>query len=180
MAVRGPLSRRVDLKVVVAISFVALTLGFVAGSLVGSGSDRSSPEAAGGAPHAVGIQEYVQLGVQALDQGDPATAERYFRSAVALAPSAPGPRGDLAVSLMAQGRWEEADRELSEAQRLGPDRPELYFVEGVMARDGLADTARARTAWTRFLELAPEGSQDTDLVQEWLSGQGEAGVTQSE
>lgn len=174
------MSRRVDLKIVVGISFVALTLGFVAGSLVGGGSDPSSPQGAGGAPHAVGIQEYVQLGVQALDQGDPATAERYFRSAVALSPSAPGPRGDLAVSLMAQGRWEDADRELSEAQRLGPDRPELYFVEGVMARDGLADTARARTAWKRFLELAPEGSQDTDLVQEWLSGQGEAGATQSE
>ncbi len=180
MAVRGPLSRRVDLKVVVVISFVAMTLGFVAGSLVGGGSDPSLPEANEGAPHAVGVQEYIQLGVQALDQGDPATAERYFRSAVALVPSAPGPRGDLAVSLMAQGRWEDADRELTEAQRLGPDRPELYFVEGVMARDGLADTARARTAWTRFLELAPEGSQDTDLVQEWLSGQGEAGPTQSE
>jgi Tfp pilus assembly protein PilF len=135
------LSRRVDLKVVVAISFVAMTLGFVAGSLVGGGSDPSSPQATGGAPHAIGIQEYLQLGVQALDQGDPATAERYFRSAVALAPSAPGPRGDLAVSLMAQGRWEDADRELTEAQRLGPDHSELYFVEGIMARDGLATSS---------------------------------------
>lgn len=173
------MSRRVDLKVVVAISFVAITLGFVAGSTIGDGSDRSL-QATDGAPHAVGVQEYAQLGIQALDQGDPATAERYFRSAVALAPLAPGPRGDLAVSLMAQGRWEDADRELTEAQRLGPDRPELYFVEGVMARDGLADTTRARAAWTRFLELAPEGSQDTDLVQEWLNAQGGAGAAQAE
>jgi Flp pilus assembly protein TadD len=180
MVVGGLLSRRVDLKIVVAISFATLTLGFLVGSRVGGGSGQALPDANGGAPHAVGVEEYVQLGVQALDQGDPATAERYFRSAVALVPSAPGPRGDLAVSLMAQGRWADADRELTEAQRLGPDRPELYFVEGVMARDGLADTVRARAAWTRFLELAPEGSQDTDIVQQWLSGQGEFRPTQSE
>ena len=180
MAARGLLNRRVDLKVVVAISFATLALGFLVGSLVGGRSGPSSPAATDGAPHAVGVQEYVQLGVQALDQGDPATAERYFRSAVALAPSAPGPRGDLAVSLMAQGRWADADRELTEAQRLCPDRPELYFVEGIIARDGLADTVRARVAWTRFLELAPEGSPDTDVVQKWLGGQGGGGATRSE
>jgi cytochrome c-type biogenesis protein CcmH/NrfG len=76
---------------------------------------------------------------------------------------------DLAVVLMSQGRWEEADRELAEAKRMAPDLPAIWFLEGWIARDGLADTLRARRVWERFLELAPADAPQAAEIRRWLS-----------
>lgn len=167
MSDRGP-----GLRLLILVSFVTLTLGFLAGyGLRGSG-DGGGREAA--APHEVGVEEFVRLGMRSLAAGDYAEAERRFREAVALSPADPDPRVDLAVALMSQGRWGEADRELSEAKRIAPDLPAVWLLEGWLARDGLADTARARTAWRRFLELAPPEGPQAAEVRRWLES-GSAG-----
>jgi tetratricopeptide (TPR) repeat protein len=152
----------------VAVSFVTLSLGFLAGLRVG-GDEGSSPR--GAAPHPVGAEEHARLGMQALAAGDMVEAERRFREAIALSPVEPGPRVDLAVALMSQGRWEEADRELAEAKRMVPDLPAIWFLEGWVARDGFADTLRARRVWERFLELAPPDSPQAVEVRRWLAGE---------
>ena len=51
--------------------------------------------------------------------------------------------------------------------------PAVWYLEGWVARDGLADTARARAAWGRFLELAPGDTPQAAEVRRWLDG-GEA------
>lgn len=161
--------RSVGPGLLVAVSFVTLSVGFLAGLM--AGREERSPDP-GRAPHPVGAEEHARLGMQALAAGDMVEAERRFREAAALRPAEPGPRVDLAVALMSQGRWEEADRELAEAKRLAPDLPAIWFLEGWVARDGLADTLRARRVWERFLELAPADAPQAGEVRRWLTEMG--------
>lgn len=161
-------------------TFLSLSVGFVAGYwMAGQGEDASlQPALDGGAPHAVGPQEFMQLGMQSLTGGMFDQAERYFRQAVALVPQEPEPHADLAVALMYQERWSEAAAELALAKEYGPDLPEVYFLEGVIARDGMQDSVKARRAWQRFLELAPADSPQAETVRTWLNDLD--GVTPSE
>ncbi|MGH7563433.1 MAG: tetratricopeptide repeat protein [Gemmatimonadota bacterium] len=159
-------------RLLVVISFVTLTLGFLAGYLLRGSGEGGSRVAE--APHDVGVEEFVRLGMRSLAAGDHAEAERMFGAAVDLDPEDPNPRVDLAVALMSQGRWEDADRELEEAKRIAPSMPVIWFLEGWVARDGFGDSARARTAWERFLELAPPDAPQVSEVRRWLeAGPGE-------
>lgn len=160
--------RQVGAGILVLASFITLTLGFGAGYWLrgtGPGESRSA-----GAPHDVGVEEYVRLGMSSLAAGNYAEAERMFREAVAVDANDPGPRVDLAMALMSQGRWGEADQELSEAKRIAPSMPAIWYLEGWVARDGFADSTRARTAWERFLELAPPDAPQVSEVRRWLEG----------
>lgn len=158
--------RSIGPGLLVLVSFVTLSLGFLVGVRIGREEGSSGP---GAAPHPVGAEEHARLGMRALAAGDMVEAERRFREAIALRPGEPGPRVDLAVALMSQGRWEEADRELAEAKRMAPDLPAIWFLEGWIARDGLADTLRARRVWERFLELAPLDAPQAAEVRRWLA-----------
>jgi tetratricopeptide (TPR) repeat protein len=158
--------RTIGPGLLVAVSFVTLSLGYVVGLRMGQDEGSTGP---GPAPHPIGAEEHARLGMQALAAGDMVEAERRFRDAIALRPAEPGPRVDLAVVLMSQGRWEEADRELAEAKRMAPDLPAIWFLEGWIARDGLADTLRARRVWERFLELAPADAPQAAEIRRWLS-----------
>ncbi|HEX6207188.1 MAG TPA: hypothetical protein VF058_02405, partial [Actinomycetota bacterium] len=56
--------RLVGARVLILVSFVTLTLGFVAGYwMKGAGLERGRDA---GAPHAVGVEEYVRLGMSSL------------------------------------------------------------------------------------------------------------------
>ncbi|HWC06973.1 MAG TPA: tetratricopeptide repeat protein [Gemmatimonadota bacterium] len=162
--------RSIGPGLLVLVSFLTLSLGFLVGVRLGRDEEAGGPVAA---PHPVGAEEHARLGMQALAAGDMVEAERRFREAVALRPAEPGPRVDLAVALMSQGRWEEADRELAQAKGLAPDLPAIWFLEGWVARDGFGDTLRARRVWERFLELAPPDAPQAAEVRRWLSGEAE-------
>lgn len=155
----------------ILVSFLALSVGFGAGWWMGS--QQAEPSATPGesarAPHPVGAQEYLQLGMQALGAGDFQTAERRFRRAAELQPETAAPHADLAVALMYQERWEEAHAELETARRYDPDMPEIYFLEGILYRDGMADTASALESWERFLAMVPEESPQAATVRGWIA-----------
>ena len=156
----------------VIASFVALSVGFLAGWWMGSQTTEAPEPAAtapSGAPHPVGAQEYLQLGMQALGAGDFETAEVRFRRAVELQPGNPAAHADLAVALMYQERWEEAREHLERAKEIEPGMPEVYFLEGLVYRDAIGDTARAEEAWERFLAMVPEDSPQAASVRQWLA-----------
>ncbi|HUP19168.1 MAG TPA: tetratricopeptide repeat protein [Gemmatimonadota bacterium] len=156
----------------VVASFLALGVGFAAGWWMGRESTPGAvapPSTMGEAPHPVGAQEYLQLGMQALGAGDYAEAERRFRRAVELQPEEAAPHADLAVALMYQERWEEAQGELDLARRYDPGMPEVWFLEGVVHRDGRGDMARARESWERFLTMVPTDTPQARTVREWLA-----------
>jgi Flp pilus assembly protein TadD len=160
-------------RAIVVATFVALTLGFVAGYAL---APRTAPFEGGGsstgAPHSIGPEEYAQLGMRSLESGDFASAERYLRRAADLAPENAGAHADLAVALMYQRRWEEAHGELEIAAGISPEVPEVYLLQGVVYRDGLGDSARAREAWEKFLAMVPANSTQADTVEQWLKGLG--------
>lgn len=155
----------------VIVSFVTLSIGFATGWWMGreSGGPTDPVTAAtGGAPHPVGAEEYLQLGMQALGAGDFAGAEARFRQAVERRPDQAAPHADLAVALMYQEKWDAAHGELERAKQLDPDMPEIYFLEGVVHRDARGDTAQARSSWDRFLTMVPADSPQAQTVRGWL------------
>lgn len=155
---------------IVIASFVALSVGFAAGWWMGSKSGSEAPlTAVEGAPHPVGAQEYLQLGMQSLGAGDFPEAERRFRRAVELEPDEAAPHADLAVALMYQEKWGPAHAELERAKEIDPDMPEIWFLEGIVHRDARGDTASARQAWERFLALVPADTPQAETVRGWLA-----------
>lgn len=160
-------------RALVLATFVALSVGFLAGYWLAPREEGVAPSTVTDAPHAVGPAEYGQLGMQSLEAGDFAAAERYFRRATEMAPESGTAHADLAVSLMYQQRWQDAQGELEIAGELSPDTPEVYFLQGVVYRDGFNDTARARDAWERFLAMVPPDSPQAGTVHTWLEGLGE-------
>jgi len=164
-------------RAIVVATFVALTVGFMAGYLLAPRNEPSSASRGSdsAAPHAIGAEEYAQLGMQSLESGDFASAERYLRRAADLAPENAGAHADLAVALMYQRRWQEAHGELEVAEQLSPETPEVYLLQGVVYRDGLGDSGQARAAWERFLAMVPPGSSQADTVEQWLEGLGGGG-----
>ena len=162
-------------RALVIATFAALTVGFLAGYVLAPRASVPDAPAADGAPHAVGPEEFAQLGMQALEAGDFTTAERYFRRSADLAPDEAAPHTDLAVALMYQERWEEAHGQLEVAAQIAPETPEVYFLQGVVYRDGMNDPARARASWERFLAMVPADSPQAATVQTWLDGLGRGG-----
>lgn len=157
-------------RTLVIATFLALSVGFLVGYWMAPRAETPEPSVANAAPHAVGPGEYSQLGMQSLESGDYPSAERYFRRAAEMSPDDAGPRLDLAVSLMYQERWQEAYDELEAAEELAPEAPEIYFLRGVVYRDGLRDSDGARAAWERFLAMAPADSPQAVTVRGWLEG----------
>ena len=153
----------------VAVSFVTLSAGFVAGWWLGGQEAASGP---GGAPHAVGPDEHAGLGTQALQAGDLVTAEQHFRAAAELDPESSRSHSDLAAVLLLGGRWDEARTEIDRARELDPDSPDAWFLTGMLWRDGYGDTLRARQSWERFLELVPPDSPQAATIREWIAGLG--------
>lgn len=164
-------------RALVIATFVSLTVGFLAGYVMAPG-EGATPAGQSGMPHAVGPDDYLQLGMQAMESGDYPRAEQYFRRATELVPENAMAHTDLAVSLMYQERWADAHGELEVAERLAPDTPEVYFLQGVVYRDGMSDSARAREAWQRFLAVAPPDSPQAEMVTSWIEGLGPEAVAQ--
>jgi Flp pilus assembly protein TadD len=155
-------------RTLVIATFVSLSVGFLVGYWMAPRAETPEPASASAAPHSVGPAEYAQLGMQSLESGDYPSAERYFRRAAEMSPDDAGPRMDLAVSLMYQERWQEAHDELEAAEELAPEAPEIYFLRGVVYRDGLGDSDGARAAWERFLSMVPSDSPQAVTVRGWL------------
>ena len=162
-------------RAIVVATFVALTVGFVAGYALAP--RNAPPEDTSVAPHAIGPEQYAQLGMRFLEGGDFATAESYLRRAVEMSPENAGAHADLAVTLMYQRRWQEAHGELETAAQLAPETPEIYLLQGVVYRDGLGDPQQASAAWERFLAMVPPGTSQADTVEQWLEGLGSGGAS---
>ncbi len=152
----------------VLASFVSLSVGFVAGWWMARPDDTSVDESPA-APHDVGPREYVQLGMQSLEQGSFEEAERLFREAIQRQPDSAELQADLAVALIYQERWGDAHAALERAKALAPDAPEVLFLEGIVYREGLADTARARASWTKFLSMVPDSAPQAVTVRGWMA-----------
>jgi tetratricopeptide (TPR) repeat protein len=81
-------------------------------------------------------------------------AERHLKRAVALAPHQPGRYLALAKFCAQHGRYEESDRFFSEAERVAPDAPRVYFVEASTYIKNNRNVGTAKVLLKKYLSAA--------------------------
>jgi 4-amino-4-deoxy-L-arabinose transferase-like glycosyltransferase len=90
------------------------------------------------------VEQWLKVGRLAMQVKAPAEAERFFRQAVAMAPSQPGARVQYGLNLLVLDRCDAAIPELAEAARLDPKDPEpLAYRAYCEAKLGRLPDARA-------------------------------------
>jgi tetratricopeptide (TPR) repeat protein len=94
-------------------------------------------------PENAGADILLKMGRLAFEAGQPAEAERFFRTAVQVDPDQASAHQQLGLNLLILERYEEAAHELSEAVRLDPKDPDsLAHLAYCEAKLGNADGAR--------------------------------------
>ena len=102
-------------------------------------------------PAAASTQEYFLLGISAKLSNQLDKSEQYFRSALALEPSAGRIRLELAEVLYRQGKLDDARAELVAVRATSPPEQVLQNIEGLIAQ---VDQARANP------NAGPQGPQE--------------------
>ena len=95
-------------------------------------------------------------------EGEAAEALRRYDEAAALDPGRAEARARGALIVFRAGLVDEALDRLDAAEAADPTFPETWFVRGIVLVQGKRDTDGGRTAFTRYLELAPDGPYAED------------------
>lgn len=105
-----------------------------------------------------------------LQRGEAADALRRYDEAAKLDPGAAEPRAKSAFIVFNAGLVEEALSRLDEAEAADASYPDSYFFRGIVLFRGRGDVEGARTAFARYLELAPGGpyAEDARVVLDEL------------
>jgi cytochrome c-type biogenesis protein CcmH/NrfG len=104
------------------------------------------------------VKTLVNLGAAYDASGIPASAQKYYREALALAPSDSIASCRLASSLYSQGKHQESVDQLRDILRVQPTSYCAYFTMGV----AFADAGIYRDAvrmWRKVIELAPASAE---------------------
>lgn len=165
-------------KETVLLVVVALIVGLLVGIIfTKSGSRRGA--APGGAPAAqappaVDYQQiamlegvvardpknrsaWVQLGNSYFDSDQPVKSIEAYGKALELDPNDPNVLTDQGVMFRKLGWYDRAIENFRKAQSVDPSHIQSLFNLGVVYRYDLQDFAKAREAWTRYLQLNPSG-----------------------
>lgn len=100
---------------------------------------------------------YTNLGNIRFRRGDEGQAERLYRCALEIEPAQPEAQYNLGYMMLHRGESETAIRYFTGAIESDSRFADAYF-NLAMAYEQLGDTAAARTAWKRYLELEPTGT----------------------
>lgn len=109
--------------------------------------------------------EYDDLMAQAdrlISQGEGADALEAYDRAARIDPGAAAPRARGALIVFQAGLVDQAVARLDEAESADPEYAETWFVRGIVLLQGRGDTEGARAAFSRCVELDPEGPYAED------------------
>jgi tetratricopeptide (TPR) repeat protein len=98
---------------------------------------------------------YFLAGVTEMQGGNSGKAGAYFENGLRATPDQPNLLEWHAIALSAQGRYDDAVRELEHAITLSPDSAHLQQLLG-LAQYNADHTGEAVIAWRRALELSPD------------------------
>jgi len=166
-------------KETVLFVVVALVAGFVIGLLAGektSGPGVSSTSGVpAGPPPMVNLQQkigdlknivvadptnfnaWVALGNEYFDSNQFMDAIQAYDKALEIKPDSPDVLTDQGVMFKRLGWFDRAIENFTRANEIDPAHATSMYNLGVIYRYDLQDFAKARQAWTRFLEINPTG-----------------------
>jgi Putative Zn-dependent protease, contains TPR repeats len=110
------------------------------------------------------------LGVALLEQYDYKSAAEYFRRALALKPDLQIAQVNLAISLYNAQDYDSAVREAKKASEMAPDRPQPFYILGLIAR-AQNRAGDALDAFRRVLQMDPaDVGANVNLGQIYIQG----------
>ena len=107
------------------------------------------------------------LGLAAFESRSFKVAASAWESALALRPDSADARYNLALTFKAEARNQDAADELEKLLTLHPDEARGHLTLGNLYAGQLLDVARARTHYTRVLQLDPRNPQ-AQAIRYWL------------
>ena len=111
---------------------------------------------------------YVARGLALLGENRPDDAEEDFSFGLALDPTQWLAYYGRGMRAFADGAWSRAIDAFSRAQRLAPDRPEIYLYRAAaLYRAGQTDEARGDAEYAQ--ELLPPSDKRRKLTARWLA-----------
>lgn len=171
----------------------ALIIGVLVGVLfssVGEKTSRTAPPAGSSAPvPAVNYQQniqmledivrrepdnrdaWVQLGHNHFDSNQPMKAIEAYSKALELNGSDPNVLTDQGIMFRQVGWFDKAVENFQKAIEINPNHVQSLYNLGVVYRYDLQNLAKARQAWSRYLELNPSGP-GADQVRRELAALG--------
>ncbi len=102
---------------------------------------------------------WVQLGHSYFDSGQPIEAIEAYDKALELDGNDPNVLTDQGVMFRRVGWFDKAIENFAQANQLNPAHQQSLFNMGLVYRDDLRDTVKAKAAWTRYVAIAPEGKR---------------------
>lgn len=165
-------------KETVLLAVIALIVGLLVGLIVSKGGSRKAAVSGGSpqgqVPAAVDQQQtalleglvardpknrnaWVQLGNSYFDSDQAVKAVEAYGKALELDPNDPAVLTDQGVMFRRLGWYDRAVDNFRKAQEIDPSHLQSLFNLGVVYRYDLQDPAKAREAWTRYLQINPSG-----------------------
>jgi tetratricopeptide (TPR) repeat protein len=101
---------------------------------------------------------WVQLGHNYFDSQQPIKAIEAYDKALALDPLDPDVITNQGVMFRSLGWYDRAIENFTRANEINPRHPQSLYNLGIVYRYDLNDFAKAREAWTRYLDQHPVGT----------------------
>ncbi|MBW2476641.1 MAG: tetratricopeptide repeat protein [Deltaproteobacteria bacterium] len=175
-------------KETLLVGAVALVAGLIIGLLISQKSNQTVTKSSSGAPVAQaplvnaqsqineikGIlandpsnrQAWVKLGHLYFDNNQPINAIDAYEKALELNPNDPDVLTDQGVMFRRMGTYERAIKNFIKANEIDPDHEISLFNLGIVYRYDLKDFEKAQAAWTKYLEVNPNGAGSERVRQE--------------
>ena len=107
---------------------------------------------------------WIQLGHNYFDSNQPMKAIEAYDKALNIDGNDPDVLTDQGIMYRRVGWFGKAVENLEKANELNPRHTQSLYNLGIVYRDDLGDKEKAKEAWTKYLEIAPSGT-DSDQVR---------------
>jgi cytochrome c-type biogenesis protein CcmH/NrfG len=105
------------------------------------------------------VQAWIQLGNDYFDTKQPHKSIEAYGKALELQPDNPDVLTDQGVMYRDVGQFQQALANFQKANAIDPKHVQSLFNVGVVYENDLKDSARAKAAWQKVIEVAPQSPQ---------------------
>ncbi len=154
---------------------IALAAGILGGVIIANNDQETAPQPNVAAAPQVNYQQkiqlltgivskdptnrnaWVELGHSYFDSGQSMQAIDAYDKALELDRIDPDVLTDQGIMYRRVGWFDKAIKNFTKANEQNPKHPQSLYNLGLVYRDDLQDKAKAKEAWTKYLDIAPAG-----------------------